>query len=243
MHTAETSGPTAPAAQHGRARRATTCIALATTAAALAAALGTPGAARASAPTESAAAPQAPQAPQADLVCQVFVEQDNLASPLNKDGNTTSANEIKGATVGCSSPDGRFAPGNRGRNPVLRSSNYTSVGGPSVNNVTEIGHDCTTLTQTATLQFTWNTGDTSVGRITFAADGTTTSRVLRGLMAGDSFTLSGPAVDDVDSYLTYLGSCSTTDTGGELDGFVVNSWLPGRTGSTGHEIGLAFTRG
>lgn len=172
----------------------------------------------------------------------MFVEQDDFSSPLNKNGTTTSPNDIKGATVGCSSPNGRFALGNRDHNPVLRASSYTSVGGPSVNNVTELNHDCTTITQNAMLKFTWNSGDVSIGKLAIGADGNTTSKILAGVMAGDSFTFSGPAVADINSYVTYLGSCSLTRTAGEADGFIVNSWLPGETGSTGHEIGLTFAR-
>lgn len=181
--------------------------------------------------------------PDIDLACRVFVEQDTFASPLNKDGTTRSANTITGTTVGCSSPDGRYARGNREHRPVLLSSSYTSVGGPAVNYVAEIGHDCTALTQTATLRFSWNTGDSSIGRITLAEDGTSSAVVLSGVMAGDSFALSGPALADTDAYVTDLGSCSPTNPAGELDGFIVNPWLPGTTGSTGNEVGLTFTRG
>ncbi|WP_055589161.1 hypothetical protein [Peterkaempfera griseoplana] len=206
----------------------------ATTAAALAAALGVSGA--------HASAAKAPAPPVADLACRVFVEQDNYSSPLNRHGNRTSTNEIKGVTVGCSSPNGAFASGNRARNPVLLSSSYTSTGGPAVNRVTMLNRDCTTITQIARLRFTWNTGDVSVGQITIDANGNTASKVLSGLMAGDTFTFSGPALPRTDSYVTYLGSCSTANPGGEADGFIFNAWLPGGTGSAGNEIGLTFTR-
>ncbi|WP_034262319.1 hypothetical protein [Actinospica robiniae] len=177
----------------------------------------------------------------ADLACRVFVEQDDFLFPLNKNGITKSPNEIKGATVGCSSPNGEFARGNRHHHPVLLSSSYTSVGGPSVNNVTELNHDCTSIAQNAMLEFTWNTGDRSIGRLTIDAAGNVTSKILAGVMTGDSFTFTGPAVDHIDSYVTYLGSCSASRTSGEEDGFIFNSWLPGATGSNGHEIGLTFT--
>jgi hypothetical protein len=98
------------------------------------------------------------------------------------------------------------------------------------------------LTQKATLEFTWNTGDVSIGQISIDAGGNTTAEILAGVMAGDGFTFSGPAVADIDAYVTYLGSCSATRPGGESDGFIVNPWLPGQTGSTGHEVGLTFTR-
>jgi hypothetical protein len=178
----------------------------------------------------------------ADVVCRVFVEQDDFSAPLNKNGTTATPNKIDGATVGCSSPNGEFARGNRDHHPVLLSSTYTSVGGPSVNNVTELNHNCTTITQNAVLEFTWNTGDVSIGRLAIDGSGKTTARILAGVLAGDSFTFTGPAVDRIDSYLTYLGSCSPTHTTGEADGFIFNPWLPAETGSTGHEIGLTFAR-
>lgn len=237
------SSPQDPGKRHSktRARRMSIagCAATAVTAAVLVAApgsLGAPGA-RASAATSPAAAK-----PLADLACQVFVEQDNFSHPLNKNGRTTSPNEIKGATVGCSSPNGKFAPGNRDHNPVLLSSSYTSVGAPSMNKVTLLNRNCTTFTQSALLKFTWNTGDVSIGRLYIDRNGKWTSKILSGLLKDDSFTLSGPALSSTDSYITYLGSCSVANTGGEIDGFIFNSWLPGATGSTGNEVGLTFAQ-
>lgn len=179
----------------------------------------------------------------ADLACRVFVEQDDFSSPLNRNGTTATPNRINGATVGCSSPNGEFARGNGHRRPVLLSSSYTSVGGPSVNNVVELHHNCTTIVQNAELEFTWNTGDVSIGRISIDADGNAASEIIAGVMAGDSFTFTGPAAAHINSYVTYLGSCSADHTAGEADGFIVNPWLPGETGSTGNEVGLTFARG
>src|SRR5690242_15791723 len=131
MHTAVEPGPHSRTERHPRThagrtgagrtrgRRVRTALS-ATTAAALAATLGVSGA--------HASAAKAPAPPVADLACRVFIEQDNYSSPLNRHGNRTSTNEIKGVTVGCSSPNGAFAPGNRARNPVLLSNSYTSTG-------------------------------------------------------------------------------------------------------------------